>query len=44
MSDALLDIRNLSVEFETAGGTLRAVDGVSLSVEAREVLAIVGES
>ena len=44
MSDALLDIRNLGVEFETAGGTLRAVDGVSLSVEAREVLAIVGES
>ncbi|MEC9247016.1 MAG: ABC transporter ATP-binding protein [Pseudomonadota bacterium] len=44
MSEALLDIRNLSVEFETAGGTLRAVDGVSLSVEAREVLAIVGES
>ncbi|MBN7761394.1 MULTISPECIES: ABC transporter ATP-binding protein [Nitratireductor] len=41
---ALLDIRNLSVEFETAGGTLRAVDGVSLSVDAREVLAIVGES
>ncbi|WP_367716704.1 ABC transporter ATP-binding protein [Nitratireductor sp. GISD-1A_MAKvit] len=44
MSEALLDIRNLSVEFDTAGGTLRAVDGVSLSVEAREVLAIVGES
>ncbi|MFC5587239.1 ABC transporter ATP-binding protein [Nitratireductor kimnyeongensis] len=44
MSEALLDIRNLSVEFETAGGTLRAVDGVSLSVDAREVLAIVGES
>ncbi|WP_265516381.1 ABC transporter ATP-binding protein [Nitratireductor luteus] len=41
---ALLDIKNLTVEFDTAGGTLRAVDGVSLSVTEREVLAIVGES
>ncbi|WP_274423791.1 ABC transporter ATP-binding protein [Chelativorans sp. YIM 93263] len=41
---ALLEIENLTVEFDTSGGTLRAVDGVSLSVEAGEVLAIVGES
>ncbi|WEX09411.1 ABC transporter ATP-binding protein [Chelativorans sp. AA-79] len=41
---ALLEIENLTVEFETAGGTLRAVDGISLSVEEGEVLAIVGES
>ncbi|UUP18025.1 ABC transporter ATP-binding protein [Nitratireductor thuwali] len=41
---ALLDIKNLTVEFDTAGGTLRAVDRVSLSVNEREVLAIVGES
>ena len=41
---ALLEIENLTVEFEMASGWFRAVDGVSLSVEAGEVLAIVGES
>ncbi|WP_011579412.1 MULTISPECIES: ABC transporter ATP-binding protein [Chelativorans] len=41
---ALLEIENLSVEFETATGKLRAVDGISLSVDEGEVLAIVGES
>lgn len=41
---ALLDIQNLAVEFQTAAGPFRAVDGVSLHVDEREVLAIVGES
>jgi dipeptide transport system ATP-binding protein len=41
---ALLEIENLTVEFETATGWFKAVDGVSLSVDAGEVLAIVGES
>ena len=41
---ALLEIENLIVEFATATGPFRAVDGVSLSVKEREVLAIVGES
>ncbi|MCM2474319.1 ABC transporter ATP-binding protein [Rhizobium sp. CG5] len=41
---ALLQIDNLTVEFETASGWFKAVDGVSLSVEPGEVLAIVGES
>ncbi len=41
---ALLEIENLVVEFDTASGPFRAVDGVSLHVDAREVLAIVGES
>ncbi|MGD9914142.1 MAG: ABC transporter ATP-binding protein [Rhizobiaceae bacterium] len=41
---ALLEIENLVVEFQTASGPFRAVDGVSLSVRQREVLAIVGES
>jgi dipeptide transport system ATP-binding protein len=40
----LLDIRNLSVEFPTSGGIMRAVDGVSLQVEEGEFLGIVGES
>ncbi len=41
---ALLQIDNLVVEFETATGWFRAVDGISVSVEKGEVLAIVGES
>ena len=41
---ALLEIENLVVEFQTATGMFRAVDGVSLKVHEREVLAIVGES
>ena len=41
---ALLEIRNLSVDFATAGGAFRAVDNVTLTVDAGEVQAIVGES
>ncbi len=41
---ALFEIENLTVQFETASGWFKAVDGVSLSVESGEVLAIVGES
>ena len=40
----LLDIRNLTVTFDTAAGPLTAVSGIDLHVEAGEVLAIVGES
>ena len=41
---ALLEIRNLSVEFKTAHGSFRAVDSVDLSVDGGELVAIVGES
>jgi dipeptide transport system ATP-binding protein len=41
---ALLEIENLTVEFKTARGALRAVDQVSMTVDTGEVLAIVGES
>jgi dipeptide transport system ATP-binding protein len=41
---ALLEIRDLSVEFPTSRGLLRAVEGVSLSVDEGEVLGVVGES
>ena len=41
---AVLDIENLTVEFPSAAGPLRAVDGVSLTLEQGEILGIVGES
>src|SRR6195952_2220703 len=41
---ALLEIRNLTVSFDTSVGIFHAVQGIDLSVDAREVLAIVGES
>jgi dipeptide transport system ATP-binding protein len=41
---ALLEIRNLGVEFPTLAGPLKAVDEVDLAVEEGEVVAIVGES
>ena len=41
---ALLDIGDLSVVFRTERGEVRAVNSVSLSIEAGETLAIVGES
>ncbi|MHA6641375.1 ABC transporter ATP-binding protein [Mesorhizobium sp. A623] len=40
----LLDIKNLTVSFDTSTGPFMAVQGIDLSVEPREVLAIVGES
>jgi len=44
MSAALLEVNNLHVEFDTYGGTVQAVRGVSFSLEAGRTLAIVGES
>jgi len=40
----LLQIENLSVEFPAPDGVVRAVDGVSLTLETGNVLGIVGES
>ena len=40
----LLEVRNLSVVFDTRRGRLTAVDGVSFSVAAGEILGVVGES
>jgi peptide/nickel transport system ATP-binding protein len=41
---ALLEVRNLKVHFETDDGIVRAVDGVSYTVERGRALGIVGES
>ncbi len=41
---AILEIENLSVEFDTVDGPFRALDGVNYSIDPGEVLAIVGES
>jgi len=41
---ALLEIRNLSVEFPTGRGAFRAVDGIDLTVDQGDILGIVGES
>ncbi len=40
----LLDIKNLTVEFQTAGGLFRAVDSVDIQCDRGEILSIVGES
>ena len=40
----LLEIKNLTVSFQTSSGPFRAVNGVDVSVDVGEVLAIVGES
>lgn len=41
---ALLDIHNLSIEFMTPQGPLRAVDRVNLTINQGEILGLVGES
>ncbi|MEO7938790.1 MAG: ABC transporter ATP-binding protein, partial [Burkholderiaceae bacterium] len=41
---ALLEIRNLSVDFPSGNSVMHAVDGVDLTLDSGDVLGIVGES
>lgn len=44
MTDPMIDIRNLSVTFNRGRKPVKAVNGVSLSVNSGEVVALLGES
>ncbi|MEV6344186.1 ABC transporter ATP-binding protein [Actinoplanes sp. NPDC051851] len=44
MSEALLEIKGLRVEFDVPGGRLPAVAGIDLTLGRGEILALVGES
>jgi len=44
MSDTLLSVENLKVEFHTDEGIVRALDGVSLEIKKRKILGLVGET
>jgi peptide/nickel transport system ATP-binding protein len=41
---ALLDVHDLTVEFPTRRGILRALDSISFSIDTGEILGVVGES
>ncbi|HIK31055.1 MAG TPA: ABC transporter ATP-binding protein [Oscillatoriales cyanobacterium M59_W2019_021] len=44
MSDIVLDVRNLCVQFDTEEAPVRAVDGINFQVRRGQTLGIVGES
>ncbi len=44
LADPVLEVKGLCTHFHTSKGTLKAVDGVSLTIGRSEILALVGES
>src|SRR5438552_8590800 len=43
-TNTLLEIKHLSVDYESARGTVHAVDNVSLTIERGQIFGLVGES
>ncbi len=43
MAEPLLEVKDLKVSFRTEDGLVRAVDGISFSVDEGEVVGIVGD-
>jgi peptide/nickel transport system ATP-binding protein len=43
-SNPLLEVRNLTIDFDTRHGALRAVDDISFQLAPGEILGLVGES
>ena len=44
MSEPLLEINNLKVEFDVRDGVVHAVDGVTFTINRGETLGVIGES
>ena len=44
MTDAVLEVQDLATHFFTRQGVVKAVDGVSFSLAAGEIIGLVGES
>ena len=44
LTEKILEVNDLSVNYESSHGAIHAVDSVSLSVEPRKLVAVVGES
>lgn len=44
MTETILEIKNLSTEFKTEHGFLKAIDGVSMTIRRGEIVGVVGES
>jgi peptide/nickel transport system ATP-binding protein len=44
MTDTILEVRDLSIDFDGDEGAVRAVDGVNFTIQRGEILGLVGES
>ena len=42
--EPIIELKNLSVDFRTNSGTLRAVDNVTMEIYRGEIVGIIGES